>query len=125
MAITTNPDLRPGDVHVDVTLMRYAQTYPLPQFFGKRMFPVTEVPNKSDRYPIFFNDDQTRRVETAMGPKSEFPLIESSYSTDTYVADMYGLAEYVADQTLQNASEQAAQAWLNQRAMVERILVNL
>jgi hypothetical protein len=108
MAITTTPDLRPGDVQVDPVLTNIAISYKEPAFLAPLLFPKVTVENKDGRYPVYFNEEQLIIEDDHRGPSAESREEDWPMSKDTYQCEDHARKRFLADQTLKNASDPGA-----------------
>ena len=97
----------PSAVHLDEVLTGLTLSYMTEQnFIADKIFPAVEVDKQSDKFYKFNPDEENREGDVQkLAPRTAPPKIEVSSATDTYFAEVYGLAADFDQQTLANADD--------------------
>lgn len=95
----------PNAVHIDEVLQNLTLSYMTEQnFIADRIFPVFEVTKQSDKFYKFDPAEENREGDVAkLAPRTSPPKFELGSDTDTYFAEVYGLAVDFDQQTIANA----------------------
>lgn len=98
----------PSAVHIDQVLTDLTLSYMTEQnFIADKIFPVIDVAKQSDKFYTFDPDEENREGDVAkLAPRTSPPKFELGSSTDTYFAEVYGLAVDFDTQTLANEDTQ-------------------
>ena len=97
----------PSAVHLDEVLTNLTLSYVTEQnFIADKIFPAVEVQKVSDKFYKFDPDEENREGDVQkLAPRTSPPKIETGSDTDTYFAEVYGLAADFDKQTLANADD--------------------
>ena len=111
----------PSAVHLDETLTGLTLSYMSEQnFIADKIFPTVEVQKQSDKFYKFNPDEENREDEVAkLAPRTSPAKFEIGSDSDSYFAEVYGLAVDFDEQTLANADEV-----LNIRSRKTNLLMN-
>ena len=95
----------PSAVHIDEILQNLTLSYMTEQnFIADQIFPVVEVAKQSDKFYKFDPDEENREGDVEkLAPRTSPPKFELGSDTDTYFAEVYGLAVDFDQQTVANA----------------------
>jgi len=99
------PMLTPSQVHIDAPLTNLTLAYLQSpnNFIADRVFPIVDVSKQSDKYYIYDQASFNRSGERKpLAPRTRPERVGMSLSTDSYFADVYGLATDFDEQTLAN-----------------------
>jgi hypothetical protein len=116
-----------ADVHVDTVLTSMAVAYfqSVSNFIAGLVFPVVPVDKQSNKYRTWSKGDLLRDEMKLRAPATESLASGYSMSTDSYFADVWALAKYIADQDRRNADadvnlERGAVNFLMHRGLLRR-----
>lgn len=120
MAVTSIGNLQPHNVHTDVFLSNLAIGFNYPDLIGDRISQRQLVSKQSDKYLIYYNDDENRLVTDSRGPGGDFNEVEWALSNDSFYADCHGLRNSIPWETLANA-DPGFREYLAGQAIAQRL----
>ncbi len=98
--------LTANQVHLDTPLTNVSVAFAQGDngFVADRVFPVVPVSKKSDRYWVFNSADWYRNDNNLnpRAPRTMAPEVDFTLSNDSYLCDVYSLAQSFAHETLAN-----------------------
>ena len=93
----------PTDVHVDAILTNISIKYTNDAFIGAGIMPIVGVSKRSDKYYVYDRAEAFRIDDDTLGSKSMPNEIDMKQSTDNYSVTSRGLADWVAQEEIDNA----------------------
>ncbi|MDH5738742.1 MAG: hypothetical protein OEY77_00285 [Nitrospira sp.] len=107
------------DLHIDSVLTNMSVQYRNEDMIWREVMPEVKVNKRSDLYWKYAKENGFRIYDDKIGPKSEANEIDFAVSTDNYSVKDHALADYVAQEEIDNsdsplAPESDANDFINQ-----------
>jgi hypothetical protein len=107
------------DLHIDSVLSNMSVQYRNEDMIWREVMPEVKVNKRSDLYWKYAKENAYRIYDDKIGPKSEANEVDFAVSTDNYSVKDHALADYIAQEELDNADsplapESDANDFLNQ-----------
>lgn len=93
----------PNNLHIDQFLSNVSKAYRNDATIWPDIFPVVPVGKRSDKYLVLDKEHAFREADDMLGPNALPNEIGISYSDDNYSVESHGLADWLAQEHLDNA----------------------
>jgi len=93
----------PSSLHTDSRLSNLSVQYKNEDMIWRNILPVIRVGKRSDIFTVYDKADSYRKTNDDLGPKSNANEADWGTSTDNYSVKDHGLADWVAQETIDNA----------------------
>ncbi len=98
----------PRALHVDSVLTNISVQYRNEEMIWREVMPEVKVNKRSDVYFKYAKDNSFRNYDDKIGPKSMANEIDFAVSTDNYSVKDHALADWVAQEEIDNADSPLA-----------------
>lgn len=93
----------PSNLHIDTYLSNFSKAWKNEALIWDQLLPVVPVGKRSDKYVVLDKSVAYREADDMLGPNALPNEIGISYSDDNYSVESHGLADWLAQEHLDNA----------------------